>query len=232
MIKVNLGGKKKKKSGSGPSFSLDLKGLDISKLFSFLKKNSQAQESMDTDKKRDLRNSPLVKAILGIVLAYVVEDSLVGMKKDKIDAIDKQVSKIETELSGVQAKLAKVKGFEEVKKQLEADERAIRTKLETINRLLENRNASAKLMMQVAQNIPEEVWLTEMKVNEESATFVGGTPGYSQVSDFINALNNSSQFMDINIKGIEENSSAAKDQKFQSFEIRARRRGAEKNGST
>ncbi|MBI3544874.1 MAG: PilN domain-containing protein, partial [Deltaproteobacteria bacterium] len=94
----------------------------------------------------------------------------------------------------------------------------------------DDRNAAAKMMMQVAQSIPDEVWLTQFAVTDDVVKFEGSTPGYNQVSDFIRNLNGTSQFSDITLSGIHESSAslpgggADKDTKVQVFDLQAKRR--------
>ena len=124
----------------------------------------------------------------------------------------------------MQAKLAVVKGFEAKKAQIQAYEQAIRTKLEVLGKLMSGRTVPPKILMQLSQTIPSEVWLNEFKMGDQEVSIIGQTPSFGQVSDFLKELGNSSYFSDISLKGIEENSSATKEQKVQNFTITAKRR--------
>lgn len=223
MIKINLARKRKTGTSGGATGltsitgKIDLKNLDLRHIFDTLRRGGSG------DKKFDL-NGPIPKAIISIALCYFVEDTIVGYKQDELKKYDKAIAAVEKDKSGLQARMAKMKGYEAIKKQLEDDEKAIRTKIEIVKRLLENRNVPAKMLMQIAQSIPEELWLTTLKVNESEARFAGATPGYNQVSDFIKSLNGTAQFTEIGLSGIRESTTATKDQRFQSFELTAKRR--------
>jgi Tfp pilus assembly protein PilN len=154
-------------------------------------------------------------------------DALDGFRAERLGEVDRQIAEIERQKAVVNAGLAKVKGYEAIKKQLEDDEQSIRTKLAVLNKLLENRNAPSKLMLQVAQSIPDEVWLTDLKTNATNVRLAGATPGYSQVSDFIKALNSTSQFGEITLSEIKESVTANKDQRVQQFELSAAKRQVE-----
>lgn len=215
MIRINLA--KKRKQGGG----LDLKNLSLSSLLGALKSGTEDEDGQR--KKLDF-NNPLVKIVVGLLAIYLIDDTLTSYREQAMKAVDAQLAEVEKEREGVAAKLRKIKGFEPIKKQLEEDETAIRTKLEVVTRLLEDRNAPSKLMMQVAQAIPQEVWLTSLMVSPESVKFSGGTPSHNQVSDFIRSLSSTSYFGEVTLKGIQESTSAKGDQKYQSFELDARRR--------
>lgn len=215
MIKINLA-RKRKQGGAG----LDLKNLSLSSLLGALRGEGEAEGER---KKLDL-NSPLVKILVGIGLIYVLEDTLEGYKRQEMAAVETQLAAVEKERDEVLVKLRKIKGFEPIKKQLEDDERAVRTKLEIVTKLLENRNAPSKMMMQIAQSIPQEVWLTHLNVTPDSAKFSGGTVNHNQVSDFIRALSGTTYFAEVTLRSIQESTSSRGDQKFQNFDLDARRR--------
>ncbi len=225
MIKINLA---KKKKTSGGVFGLDLKALSPASFFPFFKRRKEGLESPESKdpQKFDFKNSPIVKAAIAIGIAYFVEDSIQGYKKDAVSQFEKKITSIENQITGIQTKLNKIKGFEIVKKQLEEDEKTIRSKLEILNIVLQSRDEPSKMLLHIAQNIPEEVWLTEIQVKDDAVNFAGATPGYTQVSDLLKALNESSFFSEINLRGIEETTSTTREQRVQTFQINAKKRRA------
>jgi Tfp pilus assembly protein PilN len=217
MIKINLAKKRKSTGGGGIDYK-NFKMDDLTSTITNIFKKGDVGES-----KFDL-NGPIPRAILVLVICWVLDDVLSGHKTATLSQLDAQIELLEKDKKASEAVLAKVKGFEPLKKQLEADELMIRTKLEVIAKLLENRNAPSKMLMQIAQSIPEEVWLTDLVVADSLVKINGATPGYNQVSDFIKSLNSTTYFSDITLKGIKEATSASKDQKVQMFELNAKLR--------
>ncbi|MEW6056510.1 MAG: PilN domain-containing protein [Bdellovibrionota bacterium] len=214
MIKINLA--KKRKAANATTLT-DIKSLNVSTLIAILKGGG------DGGSKLDLRG-PIPKIAIALVVCWFVSSTVEEIERDAVKKIDDQIHVIESERAEIQRKLDRIKGFEPLKRQLEEDEVAIRTKLECVTKLMENRNAPSRMMMHIAQVIPEDMWLTEFRVSPDVVRLEGATPGYNQVSDFIKALNGTSQFGEINLSGIQENVSAEKDQKFQTFELEAKRR--------
>lgn len=219
MIRVNLA----KKQGKGGAAQLDLKNLKLSTLLDMLK--ARGGEGGEEGKPKLLDpNNPVFRAALAIFACWYFSGYLDDQKAGELKKLDSDVSKYEKEKDAVAMKLAKIKGWEPVKKQLEDDEKAIRLKLEVVKKLLEDRDAPAKMLMQITQTIPDQVWLTNLEVLEDSVAFKGQTPSYNDVSDFIKGLNGTSQFTDIALSGITEQNAGNGQKVVQDFDLFAKRR--------
>jgi Tfp pilus assembly protein PilN len=218
MIRINLA--RERKNGGGTRF--DLKNFNFQSLLAAIKPQGGGDGEQ---KKLDLKG-PLPKAVMAAVVCWLVDDTLTTYRTEQLAVLDKEIAELESQQNAIQAKLSKIKGFEPIKKQLQDDEIAIKTKLDVVTKLLESRNAPSKMMMQVANAIPDEVWLTSLRVTADKLTLVGSAIAYNNVSDFIKALNGTSQFTDINLSGIQEatNTNSKDTQKYQSFELSAKRR--------
>jgi hypothetical protein len=217
MIRINLA-KKTGKASAGGGGKFDLKSLNLSALLEMLKTGDDGE-----GKKFDI-NGPVPRLLISFVVCYYVDDTLTAYRAEELKKVEAEISVVEKQKDEISRKLSKIKGFEPVKKQLEEDEKAIRLKLDVVNRLMEDRNAPSKMMMQIAQSIPDEVWLNSLTVTDDKVEITGSTPGYNQVSDFIKALNSTSQFTDINLSGIQESNSGQATQRVQNFDLVAARR--------
>ena len=80
------------------------------------------------------------------------------------------------------------------------------------------------MLLHISQVIPSDVWITDMQVKRGSIEIKGGTPGYNQVSDFLKALSGSAYFTEVKLQDIREKNSKNKDQRFQTFSIKAQGR--------
>ena len=209
MIKINL--LKRKKSGGGAplkvfGITIGGKGLDAGALRDY-----------------DFKRSPLVRMAIAAVLIYAADLWIQGEKESRLGEEEERINAQQAQLDEISKKLGKVKGFEPLKKQLEDDEKNIQTKLDLINSLLENREAPAKLMRQLSQIIPEEVWLESMSVRDGTIRMSGGATSYNIVTDFMKGLGESSIFSGVNLTQVNENSRDGV--KFQQFDISAQTRG-------
>lgn len=211
MIKINLANKRRLSSAS------QNKGSIFSNIF-----GGKAIDSSQL-KDLDLKRSPLVRVLIAVFLVYVVQIQIEALKQEQIQEIDQKISAVSKEQEEVSKKLARVKGFEPVKKQLDSDEKTIQTKLAVLQSLTEDRDIPAKLMKQISQIIPEEVWLTSLSVREGKVQLQGGASSYNMVSDFMNGLGVSSLLSEVSLAQISE---TQKDGiKTHQFDISAKRKG-------
>lgn len=214
MIRINLAKKSGRSAGGGGKF--DLKSLDLASVLELLKGGEGDERKFDI-------NGPIPKLLISLVVCYYVDETLIGYRDEELKKVDAQIAEIEAKKTQITTKLAKIKGFEPIKRQLEEDEKSIRLKLDVVNKLLDDRNAPSKMMMQLAQSIPDEVWLNSLAVTANEVKIAGSTPGYNQVSDFIKALNSTSQFTDIVLSGASEQKETT-GLTIQNFDLVAKRR--------
>ncbi len=230
MIRINLAGNNKSRSG----FLASLKNLFTSKKESAGPSAEAVVSESDpsSDSKLSL-NQPAVNAVLASGLCYFAMLQLEQKQQEELAVVDAEIKVVEQNKSEVEQKLAKTKGYEAIKKQLEDDEKALQTKIDVLNQLSKDRNMPSKLLLQIAQTIPESVWLNELRLDEKAIQLVGSTPAYTDVSDFMKTLNSTSYFSDISLNGIQENQNqlTSKGERYQNFELRALRREAANAGS-
>ena len=84
--------------------------------------------------------------------------------------------------------LAKTAGYEAQKKQFDADEELIKTKLATIQKLMADRAEPPKLLMSFSGSIPKDVWFQEFDMNSSEVKIKGASLGFDPVTDFMKAL--------------------------------------------
>lgn len=215
MIKINLA-RKRRTSGDSSGAGLN---LDLGSLFAGLSKGSA-----DDGEKTPFLSSPLARLILAVGAFYAVDYVISNMKAEEIAKLDQQIQAIDTDKKSIAAKLQKLESYKPLQQQLENDEKVIRTKLEVVSRLLENRGEPARILHQIAKKIPGEVWLNSFKFDEKNALISGGAPTSNSISDFSNALSSIQSFSRIEIKDIRETMPSGKDVKYQQFELSAARK--------
>ena len=154
MIKINLAsrkwafvsadGKKAKGADAGPAF---LKGLPLDYL----------------------KDIPFRKILVPLVVGYAASLSLESYKEDALRKLEKAIGKQKAEEVRLQGGLSKVKSYEALKTSLLSDELVIRTKTETVQKLMKDRGLLVKMLLSTASATPAEVWLTAVKTDSTSA---------------------------------------------------------------
>ena len=206
MIKVNLA---HRKQAAGVA---DFKEKPASAGFSF--------KGVDLE---ILKAPEIRKFALAIVVAIMASYVLDGVKQDQIDKVSQRMEKANADNAKAKADLAKTTGFEGLKKQIDADEDLIRTKLSTIQKLVADRQMPPKMLMSFSGSIPKDVWITEFEVVQGIIKIRGAALSYESISDFLKALTENDLLTDVKLG----NSEKAKDPiagEVDTFEMEAKRK--------
>lgn len=231
MIKINLGKRKGASGGDdggrGPSAGLGDFVQSLKDKFSRGAPAPQSDEGdFETEKSslQSLRQSPLLKIAIAGLACFLAQDYFHNMENEELAKVETKLKSQEQEQSKLEKKFAEVRGYEAEKQRLEEDDKIIRTKLHILMKIQSDRSATTKVLLQIAQAIPKDVWLTELKTVNDTVAIAGATPSYASVSGFLKNLSDSSQLKDILLKSIEENPSVSKEVSVQAFNIEAMKR--------
>jgi len=216
MIKINLARRKTANiagggADAGEGGSSALKGL-------FSRSSSGGGSSSE-----GLKDLPIRSILIALVGVYGAQFYFEAEKSAEIAKVDQKIEKLRATQRELQASLAKSTGFEEIKQSLEADEKLVKTKLDTILKLMQDKQGSIQALKNISMSIPAEVWLQSLSISDTDFQVSGQALDYNQVSDFMNRLGQADFLSDINLDG----SSQAKDEKglnVASFKLTAKRK--------
>ncbi|OFZ78786.1 MAG: hypothetical protein A2583_09660 [Bdellovibrionales bacterium RIFOXYD1_FULL_53_11] len=223
MIKINLATMKQAASAGGagdaPVKRGDIIGTISQALTGLIKRRGVgAAEGGGIDKK-------MIRKIILMIGVGFAADFLAGdFMAEEMKKVEAALARVDAEKSKFQAEVQKTRGYEAIKKQLEADEFIIRTKVDTMEKLVTDRQTPPKLLLSVATAIPKDVWLSSFKVDGPSVVFSGGSVGFNPVSDFMKTLGESAYFSELNLQKTEQTRDAAGTE-IAIFELMARRKG-------
>jgi Tfp pilus assembly protein PilN len=202
MIKINLAKRlTTKSSGSGGS------GLD-----GLLGK-------VDLDQLKDL---PIKKAAIPLVAAFIASYGSDYYRESMVESLDVVVRKLTEESQKLQTEGQKFESYTAMKKIIDEDEITLKTKLDTINTLLDGRKLPARTLLTFLDTIPEEVWLTEVDINPNAISVKGSAFDFSQISDFMKNLNESSLFSEVSLTKSEQ--AKGKTEAYANFELGIRKK--------
>ena len=119
----------------------------------------------------------------------------------------------------IQEELKRIKGFDSVKVELERNQVILRSKIETIEKLIQGRDYTVKALVALSQSLPKEVWLTELSVSEKLINFKGGTIDLGLISDVMSRLGQTIYFKDVTLRSTATDPTG----KQTNFELNARR---------
>ena len=208
MIKINLALRKGSGGGGGGGSASSGGGSLFAVLGNLLKKKEGDSPASDVAKiSAEARDLPIRKVVILVATYFLLDFGLEAFKADEMGKLEAVLNKLNAEKSKLQAELSNVKKFEEIRKKMDADELVLKTKLNTIDRLLADRQSCTKILTTVSGSIPAEVWLTSLRIDEKNAQFDGLSLNINQVTDFMKSLNESAFFKDVDAKAGKSNDS-------------------------
>jgi Tfp pilus assembly protein PilN len=216
MIKINLARRKTANIASSSGDSGEGAASGFKNLFS----RGSAAAGSSSEGMKDLPIRSILIALAGI---YGAQFYFEAEKSAELAQVDQKIEKLRATQRELQAALAKSAGFEDVKRSLEADEKLVKTKLDTILKLTQDKQGSIQSLKNISTSIPPEVWLQSLSITETDFQASGQALDYNQVSDFMNRLGQADFLSDLNLDG----SSQAKDEKglnVASFRLTAKRK--------
>ncbi|NDD92661.1 hypothetical protein EBZ37_11300, partial [bacterium] len=122
------------------------------------------------------------------------------------DYVEKRLADIKTQIESrgkerekLQRELQNVKGYEEIKQQLERNSAIIRNKIDTIEKLIRDRDFATKSLMTLAQSLPKDAWITEYSQTERAYSLSGSCLDAGLISDFMGKLQKSIYYTNVQL---------------------------------
>ena len=163
---------------------------------------------------------PILKKIgIPLILCAVTSFGYDYYTQQRTAEMQQELGVKDAEKEKISKELTKIKGFESVKVDLERNGLILRTKIETIEKLVRGRDFTPKTLISLAQAMPREIWFTDINVTETSYEIKGGTTEIGLITDFMTKLGQTIYFRDVTLK----NTAADPNGKQASFELTARR---------
>lgn len=153
---------------------------------------------------RKKREIPITWIIGGLV---VIAITCVGLAlfhlnmQRKADTIQADIQKINADIKRLKVDVAKVNKFKTERSEL-------KSKLAVIDRLKEAQKGPVHLLDQIASCIPQRVWLSKMTENGSSMTLEGVALEHKQIARFMQNLNKSPFFSNVELSSALTKSSA------------------------
>ena len=215
MIKINLALKKQSGSAAGAKES-KTKGF-----FSGLSSLRTGGGAAALDSAKDLPLRSIAIAVLfGFAADFLVED----YKKEELGKWTARVDKGLVEQKKLKAELAKTKGYDEEKKDLDNNEMLLRTQISVIQKLLSDRQGPPKFILSLSKSTPVDVWLKGLSVKGSEVLIQGGSKNLSLVSDFMKNLSENVYIEAIQLKGSQQDRDSRSGKEVASFELQGRKR--------
>jgi Tfp pilus assembly protein PilN len=143
-----------------------------------------------------------------------------SFKAEQLESLQKQIARLSDQKKKLELSVSKVKEYDLMKKNLDEDELMIRTKLDTIRKLIGDRSEPPKVLLGLATPLPADAWLNEVKITSQEIALKGSSNGYNAISDYMKGLGELNFFGEVSLKGSQQ---GQKDDVTQ-FELTMKRR--------
>ena len=215
MIKINLATRKRAVATSGTRTGSKTTFTTLTNTFS----------RMDLS---GAKGQPTRRLLINGIAAAAAFWLLQTYKEDELKVWDARIAKQTAEQGQLEADLRKFTNVEDKQKALNGDEQLIRSKMQAIMALTQNRGATPKLLMTVSGGIPKEIWLETIKLADEDfhvngLSYTSGGTGYDQITDFMTLLTQSAFLKDIKLVSTEKKIDEAGTE-VAAFELSAKKR--------
>jgi Tfp pilus assembly protein PilN len=178
-------------------------------------------DQLNLDQFRELPLAKVGLALVVVIGAYFVEASIKASEMAKVEESIVAVKQAEAELL---RQLETYKGSDQIKKSLDADETMIRTKIQVIRKLIQDRQVPPKLLLALSNGLPQDVWISKFEVSELGIKIDGmSLGGLNPVADFIKNLGESTHFTDLKLVGSKKGKDSL-NLETDDFQLTARRR--------
>lgn len=149
----------------------------------------------DSDKRAAIISAVVYAVILGAGYWYSGE-----RQAEMLAKLEEEVTALDSKSNLLTSELNKTNGYEQTKKSLEADEKTIRTKIDTIQELIRDRTTPPKILTTLSETIPKDVWLREFSLKDRHFHIVGSSSSMDVVSDFMKGLEETIYFKGVVLK--------------------------------
>jgi hypothetical protein len=139
----------------------------------------------------DLSKLNVKHLLLAIGLSYTPEFYFYDKFTEELNAVQAKISASNKKYATLQTE---AKSLDNIQKQVDALERLeknLEEKLVVVKEIFKKRSNPMNVMLYIAKNTPEDLWLTEMLIENNTIQIKGESLGYKSIGLFIENLRNS-----------------------------------------
>lgn len=161
-----------------------------------------------------------IKAVLVvIILIYIPDFVLVPLWDEERDSASQAVQTKQIELSTLKKKVVESQDLEKQIRELKAQEENLGKKLTAVKQAISEKRNPAPILLYIAKNIPNELWIKELSIEQEKMTIKGEALDYTSIGNFVNSLRSSVFIREANIAGTNSTVRESDKRRIETFEV-------------
>ena len=159
-----------------------------------------------------LKYKPLL-LIIGLI--YLPDFVLIPQWAEEREALSSDVNSKQTKLGSLKRRISQSKDDEKKILGLQVQEDSLGKKLIAVKQAISERRNPYALLLYLAKNMPSELWIKELTVNQNEMLIKGEALNYASIGNFVNSLRSSVFISDANLT-----STTTDKRKIESFEVK------------
>lgn len=141
-----------------------------------------------------------IKALIVVILLWYVPDFLVYPAwEQEIQEKNDQIAQLRSKLNGLKAEVTKARDYEKQIQDLKVQEQALGQKLVAVKEAISVKKNPASLLLYVAKNTPQNLWISDLTLENDTLNIKGEALDYSSIGEFVSNLRSSVFVKEANI---------------------------------
>lgn len=139
----------------------------------------------------DLTKIKYKAVALAILFLYVPDFTLVPYFETERTQAQEQLTTKQNELSDIKRKVGDMNQLEKQIQDLKEQERILSEKLVVVKQILSEKKNPSGLLVYIARNIPDQVWISELSTRNDEMKIIGESLDYANIGKFLESVKNS-----------------------------------------
>lgn len=162
-----------------------------------------------------------IKALLiVIILIYLPDFLLVPMWEQELTDANASLTVKQNQLKKLKAQVGRSRNFENQIKELKAQEENLGKKLLAVKQAISEKRNPSSLLLYVAKNTPDTLWLKSLEINENAMIVRGEATDYSSIGNFVTSLRSSVFVKEANITSTTSTTRDSDKARLETFEVK------------
>lgn len=168
----------------------------------------------------DLSKIRFKALMIVMVLIYVPDFVVLPMWESEKMAAEELTNTKRTELNSLKKKISQTQSLERQIRELKTQEENLGQKLLAVKQAISEKKNPAPLLLYIAKNVPNELWIKELTLQNDSLIIKGEALDYTSIGNFVNNLRSSVFIKDANITSTSSNVRESDKRRIESFEVK------------
>ncbi|MBL7665522.1 MAG: PilN domain-containing protein [Bacteriovoracaceae bacterium] len=140
------------------------------------------------------------------------------MWQQEVEEVDARIKSLQSQDKDLKDKVGDFKTLEEQLRDLELQEGRLQEKLVIVKKIIKTRKSPANIMIYIAKNMPEDLWLTELIIDKDKFSLSGRSLSYKSITSFVEILRSSIFFnKDLKMSPVQSEEDATSGMRFEKF---------------